>query len=208
MGAKAVSNKMLRKVAEAPGCEQEKPTDEELVKLILAGDERAFAELYERYHTRAYRLAYAMTGRHEAAEDLTQEIFLRAYGKLDRFSGQARFSTWFYRLAVNRCLNHHQREQVTVEEVLADDQKTTLSVGGLEQMEARILQQQISDRVHRAILSLKPTLRLTVILKEIEGLSYAEIAERMGCSEGTVASRLNQARKLLARKLEHLKGAF
>jgi len=208
MDAKTVSNRMWKKVAEAPGCEQVKSTDEELVTLILAGDEQAFAELYERYHSRAYRLAYAMTGRHEAAEDLMQEIFLRLYEKLSRFSWQARFSTWFYRLAVNRCLNYRQREQIEAEEMLADDRRTTQPIGGLNQMEARILQQQISDQVHRALLSLKPRLRLTVILKEIEGLNYAEIAERMGCPEGTVASRLNRARKLLARKLEHLKGAF
>lgn len=195
-------------MAEAAGCEHEKPTDEELVKLIVAGDERAFAELYERYHFRAYRLAYAMTGRYEAAEDLTQEIFLKVYEKLSRYRGQAKFSTWFYRLAVNRCLNYRQREQIEADEVLADDQEMPPFVGGLEPMEARVLQRQISDQVHRAILSLKPTLRLTIILKEIEGLSYAEIAERMGCSKGTVASRLNHARKLLARKLEHLKGAF
>ncbi len=188
----------------AAGCEHVKPTDEELVKLIRAGDERAFAELYGRYRLGIFRLAYAMTGSPETAEDVTQEVFLRVYEKLHRFHGQAKFSTWLYRLAVNCCLNHCRRERAG--ESLAQGHRVQGEEP--EPMEAKVLGAQIRDRVHRAILSLPPELRVTVILKEIEGLNYAEIARRMGCSEGTVASRLNRARKLLARKLEHLRGAF
>lgn len=188
----------------AASCEYVKPTDEELVRLIRAGDERAFAELYGRYHLGILRLAYAMTGSPEAAEDVAQEVFLRVYEKLHRFHGHARFSTWLYRLAINCCLNHCRQERRG--ERCAQEQKARCEEP--EPIEAKVLGGQIRDQVHRAILSLPPKLRVTVILKEIEGLNYAEIARRMGCSEGTVASRLNRARKLLARKLEHLKGTF
>lgn len=202
-----MSKEDVSQVVEAACRDQTAPSDEQLVRLVLAGDERAFAELFNRYQHRAYRLAYGMTGGHEVAQDLTQEIFMRAYEKLNHFGGQARFSTWFYRLAVNRCLNYRQRER-TKEEQMPDGEQTIPAVSnGLENVEAEILLRQMKDQVRRAILSLDERLRMTVLLKEIEGLSYAEIAERMGCSEGTVASRLSRARGLLARKLGHLKGA-
>lgn len=80
-------------------------TDEKLVSLVLTGEADVFAHVYERYYSRTYRLVYGMTGRHETAEDLTREIFIRAYQKLALFAGQSSFATWFYRLAFNHCLN-------------------------------------------------------------------------------------------------------
>ncbi|MCI0490974.1 MAG: sigma-70 family RNA polymerase sigma factor [Blastocatellia bacterium] len=195
-------------MVEAIGPAQERSTDEELVRLLIAGDRGAFREFYQCYHLRMYAMAYAMTGRQGAAEDLTQEIFLRVYQKLGSYRGESSFSTWFYRLAVNCCLNYRRRKQPEAEVSLADEHKIIEPLGGLERMEARVLQQEIGDQIDRAILSLKPDLRLTFIFKEIEGLSYSEIADRMGCPEGTVAWRLNKARELLARKLEHLKASL
>ncbi len=94
-------------------------TDEELVQLIVTGQPEVFAELYERYYSRVYRLAYGMTGRHDSAEDLAQEVFIRAYQKIGLFSGQSSYSTWFYRLALNHCLNHcrsaRRRKQAEVQ---------------------------------------------------------------------------------------------
>jgi len=168
-------------------------TDEELVELALAGQGDLFARIYQRYYSRAYRLAYAMTGRREAAEDLAQEMFIRAWRKIDQFRGEASFSTWFYRLAINCSLNYRKREK----RQSFDDSERIESIpqaGAARQVEAKILQRQIQTEVHRAVLSLKPKLRVIVVLKDIEGLSYAEIAERVNCSEGTIASRLNRAR--------------
>lgn len=179
-------------------------TDEELVRLVLAGQRDVFAELYLRYYSRAFRLAFAMTGNRESAEDLTQEIFIRAYRKLELFRGEAGFSTWFYRLAVNSSLNYRRRERnQTSEEVI--DIESLPAPTPARQMESKIYQKQIQSQVQRALLSLKPRWRVIVILKDIEGLSYEEIAERVNCSKGTIASRLNRARKLLAQKLGHLK---
>ena len=173
----------------------------------LAGRGELFARLYERYHARTYRLAYGMTGRHETAEDLTQEVFIRAYQRLGQFHGKATFSTWFYRLTVNCCLNYRRHEQrfdvseLCVAEGSNPHAETTRA-------ETQVFQQQIQGQLHKALLSLKPELRLVIILRDIEGLRYEEIAERMSCSAGTVGARLNRARKLLARKLEHLKGLY
>lgn len=197
-------------------------SDERLVELVIKGERELFGFLYERYYRRTQRLAYGMTGSREAAEDLTQEIFLRVYEKLGQYCGQASFSTWFYRVAVNHCLNRskqqrrQQRSDVTNNSnlrLISGSRQTQWAAQGqmaepveAGMVEANVLQNQIHAQVHQALLRLKPKMRLIVVLKDIEGLSYEEIAERTGCSKGTVASQLNRARKLLARKLEGLRG--
>jgi RNA polymerase sigma-70 factor (ECF subfamily) len=183
----------------------DRPTDEELARLVAAGQVEVFAQLYERYYARAYRLAWAMTGRREAAEELTQEIFLRAWQKAGQFRGESSFGTWFYRLASHCCINFRKRLPARTQEPL-DAIEHTPQTDPMRQIESDIRRREIHSEVQRALLSLKPKWRLVVILKDIEGLSYEEIAERLNCSTGTVASRLNRSRALLARKLEHLRG--
>ncbi len=188
--------------------QQARETDEELASLALAGKTEAFARLYERHYVSAYRLAYRMTGQREAAEDLTQDIFFRTHQKLNHFSGNARFSTWCYRLAVNCSLNYRRQERKESHLEAVDDVESLPVADHSRHFETDILQKQVQAQVQRALLSIKPKLRMTFILKDIEGLNYEQIAERMNCSAGTVASRLSHARVLLARKLEHLRGAF
>jgi RNA polymerase sigma-70 factor (ECF subfamily) len=185
----------------------EERTDEELVGCVLADGAEGFARLYERYYARTYRLAYGMTGRHEAAEDLTQEVFVRAYQRLGQFRGGSSFSTWFYRLTINCCLNYRRRERKFFEKEAGEAEESRLP-GESARAEADLFQSQVQSQLQKALLSLKPELRLIVILKDVEGLRYEEIAERMSCSPGTVGTRLNRARKLLARKLGHLKGVY
>ena len=180
-------------------------TDEELVEFVLAGQDEVFARLYERYHARTHRVAYVMTGTREEAENLTQEVFMLAYQKLRQFGGRSSFSTWFYRLTVNCCLSHRKREHKFLAARGNGFESSELPHFG-EDAEGEILRQQIQRHVHTALLSLKPKLRMIVVLKDVEELSYEQIAERMGCSTGTVGTWLNRARKLLARKLEGLKG--
>jgi RNA polymerase sigma-70 factor (ECF subfamily) len=183
---------------------EQRRTDEDLARLAAGGQVEVFAQIYERYYARTYRLAYGMTGARSAAEELTQEIFIRAYQRLHQFAGAARFSTWFYRLAVNCALNFRARRERNEPEREDDAQINLLPAN--ECVEGTMLQLQLQREVRRALLSLKPELRVVVILKDIEGLSYEEIAARTGCASGTIASRLNRARALLARKLAHLKG--
>ncbi len=179
-------------------------TDEELVEVTLAGHAEAFRVLYDRFYSRAYRLAYGMTGRHDLAEDLAQEIFMRAYQKLDKYERRSSFATWFYRLAVNHILNSRNREKKERHES-TETQNALPAADTGKPVETGVLRQQIQGHINRALLSLKPKMRIIVILKDIEGLNIAEIAERLNCSKGTVASRLFRARDLLAQKLEHLR---
>lgn len=186
-------------------------TDEELVRLVIAGQREVYVHLYERYRLRIYRLAWGMTGQREAAEDLTQEVFLRAYQMLGRFRGEASFGTWFYRLATNCCLNMREREQKQRAEGMeeADLIRTADSqrIFEVDTAEYEVWQQQLQGIVHKALLSLKPELRMVVILRSLEGLSYDEIAVRMNCSSGTVGTWLHRAHKLLAQKLAGLREA-
>jgi RNA polymerase sigma-70 factor (ECF subfamily) len=182
-------------------------TNEELVEQTLGDRPEAFRELYDRFYSRTYRLAYGMTGRHEPAEDLTQEIFLRAFQKLQQYDRRSSFATWFYRLAVNHSLNYRKREMKETHEG-TDDEAQLPASGAFNRVETTILGQQVQIQINRALISLKPKHRMVVILKDIEGLNIAEIAERMNCSQGTIASRLFRARNLLARKLEHLRNTL
>jgi RNA polymerase sigma-70 factor (ECF subfamily) len=168
-----------------PHNEKELP-DELIVARVCAGEDTLFAVLYQRYRAKTFALAYGMTGQREQADDLTQDIFLRVYQRLNTFQGHAKFSTWFYRISLNCCLNYCRHERSSTR--LTSTAETT------------------PPMLKMALLSLKPQLRMLLILKEIEGLSYDEIAERLECSTGTIASRLSRARQLLARKLESLKG--
>jgi RNA polymerase sigma-70 factor (ECF subfamily) len=122
------------------------------------------------------------------------------------FRGEASFGTWFYRLAVNCCLNCRRREKQSSEPITGLHEAAANTA--LEPMESAILRRQVQAEVHRALLSLKPKQRLLVVLRDIEGLSYEEIAERTNYSRGTIASRLNRARRLLARKLERLRNSL
>lgn len=180
--------------------------EDELVRLALTGDRAAFAQIYERFYARAFRLAYGMTGNCMAAEDLTQEIFMRAFQRLEHFGGQSSFATWFYRLAVNYSLSYRRKERVNKQDSHSD--KLEFLASHALQIESEVLQNQLKSEIHSALLELGEEMRMVIILKDIEGWNYEEIAERMNCSQGTVASRLNRARKQLAQKLRHLKGAY
>lgn len=182
------------------------PSDNELVALATSGDKAAFASIYDRYYSRAYRLAYSMTGQRGGAEDLTQEIFMRVYQRLDSFGGQSSFATWFYRLAVNHSLNYRRRARPDEQD--GNGERVDLIPSRAAHGEANVLQKQIQAEVHAALLELSAEMRVVVILKDLEGLNYEEISERLNCSQGTIASRLNRARKQLAKKLRHLKGAI
>ena len=187
--------------------------DEALVARILAGDAPLFERLYRRYHARTFALAYGMTGQRERADDLTQEIFLRAYQRLDSYHRRSRFATWFYRLATNHCLNYcrgerrHQGIEADVEQAWQQHHRPPANGSAAEErMAANLMRQQVQTQVRDALLTLPPKLRVLLVLREIEGLSYEEIAEQLDCSAGTVASGLSRARVLLAHKLEKLKG--
>ncbi|MBI3467209.1 MAG: sigma-70 family RNA polymerase sigma factor [Planctomycetes bacterium] len=156
----------------------------EIIRRCLAGEGVAQRELYDRYHRRVYRLAVRMVGRLDAA-DVTQEVFLQVFRGLDRFRAAAQFSTWLYRVAVNECLQHQRRSTHPLEPLT--DEPASTSAGPERQAEQ-------ADLLERALGRLEEQLRTVFLLREAEGMSYAQIAEVLGIPLGTVASQLSRAR--------------
>ena len=174
----------------------------QVIEACQQGDREAFRCLFEAYKDKVYSIAvYSSGGDRTAAEDVTQQVFLKLFTAIRQFRGDSEFTTWLYRLVVNACLDERRRRrrllpwEPTVPMNNPSDRKPQ------ERQYARL---EISEAVRKAIGELKPKFRLPILLKYIEGLSYEEIAEVMGCSKGTVASRLNRGHSQLAKRLAHL----
>jgi RNA polymerase sigma-70 factor (ECF subfamily) len=187
--------------AESPG-----PADAEVVQRARKGDHAAFRVLVERYQGRAYRLALRVLRDEDQAQDVVQDAFLKAYGALDRFQGRSGFYTWLYRIVMNLCLDRKRRDR-SDREVEWDDQQLPGGVvaGGAEPDAATPEQEagrsELRRLVGQAIQELPEDARRTIQLREIDGLSYQEIAEALGIPKGTVMSRLHYARKRLQEAL-------
>lgn len=156
----------------------------QIIQGCLAGDAVAQEQLYERYHRAVYRLAVRMVGRQDAP-DVAQEVFLRVFRGLHSFQGAAEFSTWLYRVAVNECLRHQRRNTHRLEPLSGDPMSGW--AGPEDQAEQ-------ADLLERALQGLEEQLRAVFLLRELEGLSYAQIAAVLGVPPGTVASQLSRAR--------------
>ena len=170
------------------------------------GDREAFRLLFETYKDRVYQIALYFFGGDEAqAADITQQVFLKLFTRIGQFQGESEFTTWLYRLTTNACVDESRRrrrflqfgEGVNVRE--PRDKPTH---------EDALARAEAADAVKRAVAALRPKLRVVMLLKYFEELSYEEIAAVVGCSKGTVASRLNRGHKILARKLGHLRPAL
>lgn len=178
--------------------------DEVLVSECRRGNQEAFAALVERYHGRIYSLAYRLLGNPEDASELTQETFCRAYVKLGEFRGDASFSTWLYRIANNLCLDQLRRRQrrpaVSLDAESGDGSLREVSAGAPGPAEVCTRRAMLA-RLEEVIATLPPDQRATLILRDVQGLSYEEIAQVLQCSLGTVKSRLSRARRSLRDKL-------
>jgi len=174
-----------------------------VISACQQGDREAFRLLFEAYKDRVFSIACYSLGNEAAADDVTQQIFVKLFTRIGQFRGDSEFTTWLYRLVINSCLDERrkQRRFLPVEEV-APMSKAVYR----KPPEARYERREIADTVKEAIGGLKPKMRVPIMLKYIEGCSYEEIAKVLGCSKGTVASRLNRAHKALAKKLSHLRG--
>jgi len=176
-------------------------SDEELVERTLAGRTAAFAELYERHREQVYLIAYRFVGNKADALDLCQEVFVKAYEALATFRGQAKFSTWLTRIASNTCLDHRRHAQVRragqfdTNSVKSDYRLPSHKKG--EQPAERAERAELRAAIDAAVAQLSPEHREAFVLHAVEGLTYEEIARRVGCPIGTVMSRLHYARKRL-----------
>lgn len=180
-------------------------TNADLLIACRSGDREAMRELYEQNQRRVFSVAMNyFGGRREMAEDITQKVFLKLLTKLD-FRGASEFTTWLYRVTINVCIDEARKTRRFVD--IAD-------IFGLAERRGPQVQQlmaenaETSETVQSEIAKLKPKFRTAVVLKYSEGLSYNEIADVLGCSIGTVSSRLNRAHKMLADRLGHLRNAL
>lgn len=175
-------------------------SENEIVEACRRGDRDAFRTLFETYKDKVYSIALRFCGDESQAMDIAQDTFLKLFSSLHSFRGDAAFSTWIYRLVVNCCLDHKRRSWRLTP--IADDLIAVLRAPG-DSLKS-VLHTEMRERVRSAVEKLSPDMRMAVVLRYTEGLSYEQIAEVLGCSAGTVASRLNRAHKALERKLSNV----
>jgi RNA polymerase sigma-70 factor (ECF subfamily) len=185
----------------------EREADLVLVERVQSGDREAFGLLVDKYQRRLLRLVMRMVRDPAEAEDVTQEAFIKAYRALPNFRGESAFYTWLYRIGVNTAKNWlvaNGRRMPTVSDI-TDDESEGIDDGGLlrddETPDRVLMSKQIGETVNAAMDALPEDLRTAIALREIEGLSYDEIARIMDCPIGTVRSRIFRAREAIAERL-------
>ena len=180
----------------------EKLIDGRVIEACQQGDRAAFQLLFEAYKDKVFSIAvYSIGGDRSIADDVTQQIFLKLFTAIRQFRGDSEFTTWLYRLVVNACLDERRRRRRLLPWGETVAMRNPSDKRPQEKQYARL---EVAEAVRGAIEELKPKFRLPILLKYIEGLSYEEIASVMGCSKGTVASRLNRGHSQLAKRLSHL----
>lgn len=176
--------------------------DASLIGQCQAGDRDAFRGLYDQYGDAVYSIAWHFSGDAAIAKDVTQQVFLKLFTAIGQYRGDSSFRTWLYRIVANACEDERRRRRrwmPFVEESLG-------ALGRVRQSQvASANRREVADEVTAAIAALSPKLRLPIVLRYVEELSYEEIAETLGLSMGTVASRLSRGHRALADRLGHLR---
>jgi RNA polymerase sigma-70 factor (ECF subfamily) len=176
-----------------------------LIERCLAGDQQAWDQIVRQHWRKVFNLAYKFVGRHDEAEDLTQDIFLKIFKALHTFDRRANFQTWLISISRNLCIDHYRSVRKERETMARDVDASTLMpasrerspYGELEQIDLRV-------RIRQALAELPPTLREAVVLRDLQEFSYQEIADKLHLPEGTVKSRINRGRLELARQMRRL----
>ena len=180
-------------------------SDEELVSRSIGGDADSFNQLVLRWERPIYALAYRVIGREEDARDVCQETFLRAFRALGGFRGQAKFSSWLYRIALNLCRDWVRRQRRTPVVPLPEDVdviELAASREPTEPIEDLVARRDLTRAVEKAMARLPEEQRTAIILKEYHGLTFQEIADLVGCPLSTVKTRLYQGLTVLRRELD------
>jgi RNA polymerase sigma factor (sigma-70 family) len=174
-------------------------TDQELMKLVQAGDFSPAGEIYDRYSARIYNFAYRFLKNPEAAEDATQEVFVKMMRYAKQFHGDAKLSTWLFSITANLCRDHLRKADNKVKE--SEETLITLP-SSMEELPDRQLEiRQNEQRVQKALDHLTAEQKEAILLSRYQGLSYAEIAQIAGCSEGAVKTRVFRAMETLKKVL-------
>ena len=185
-------------------------SDEALLNRMQAGDEAACEELVRRYQSRIYSLVYNMVGNREDAEDLVQDIFVRAFRNIGTFQGRSRFYTWLYRIAINLTINFLKRParrgKLSLDDVDLgiERDRTFVEMVSRRTPATDMRISELQERLNKALQKLSDKHRTVVVLHDIEGIPHQEIARMLRCSAGTVRSRLFYARRRLQEELKDL----
>jgi RNA polymerase sigma-70 factor, ECF subfamily len=181
-------------------------TIETLIQRCLSGDQSAWERIVQLHRRKVFNVAYKFVGRHEEAEDLTQDIFLKVFKSLNTFDRRANFQTWLISVSRNLCIDHYRsvrKERESIDRGVDTDTLAPVSPGAgpIEALEQR-------DRVQllrQALSALAPTLRMAVVMRDLQEYTYQEIADKLHLPEGTVKSRINRGRTELARQIALLR---
>lgn len=198
---------MTAEEAKENSAQAAREADLELLRAVLDGDTTAYRGLVEKYQGRVYAMVYGMLRNREDARDVTQEAFVKAYNNLDRFRLESSFYTWLYRIAMNLAIDltrkRKRRKQTSFDEAIAarDEDGDMLEAHTEDSPRKTLERKQLYARIMGALETLPDDQRQVVLLRELEGLSYKEIAEIIDIPEGTVMSRLFYARKKLQKIL-------
>lgn len=179
-----------------------------LVKRSQKGDTRAFEQLVTLYRDRVYALSYQLTGNHADAEDLAQNVFIKAYQALPKFRNEADLGTWLHRIAVNLSINEKRKRKpdVSLDSPVQtrDGEMPRLVASDSESPEEAYENKEFRDMVRAALRELSAEHRAVLVLREMQGYAYDEIAAMLDCSLGTVKSRINRARQALKKEITRL----
>jgi RNA polymerase sigma-70 factor (ECF subfamily) len=202
----------LEEVAAATGAEVRSAVEDQFLERLRAGDVTAFERLVDEHTGEVYALLYRLTSDPEEAHDLTQETFLRAFQSISRFRGDANLKTWIYRIAVNQARNRwrwwrRRKRDVTVSLDATDERHeqpltATLRNEDAVDPEQETLAKEREGQLRKALLGLRESYREAVILRDVQGFSYEEVADTLQISLGTVKSRISRGRLELRRMLE------
>ena len=186
------------------------------IERLIGRDERAFNQLVEVYEQRVFRLVHRMLGRRDEAEDMAQEVFVQVFKAIGQFRGDSKLSTWIYRIAVNLCKNRikylsrrhdgAQDELETVAERAPLSEAKGLTSGAIARPDQVLEGYQAEQIVQRCMAEIEAEFREVLVLRDVEDLSYEEIADITGLADGTVKSRIHRARNLLKQKVEQALG--
>ena len=174
--------------------------DAQTLEACRRGDRGAFRLVFDAYRDRVYSLALHFSGNESAAKDIAQQVFLTLFTHINQFRGKAQFATWLFRVVINACIDEHRRQRRYLPEEVAPE-----PAAGSNQEET-CANREVAAYVQSATARLAPKLRAALLLRHLEELSYDEIAAVLGCSPGTVASRLNRAHRALGYELGQILG--
>lgn len=202
-------NEHASSASKADDVDQRRQEDAELVKRLQAGDQAAFRKLFERYQRRAYAVAFGVVKNQHDALDVVQEAFIKVHKHIGTFQGTSSFYTWLYRIVMNLAIDHVRRRRKITEfddtikkdDVVVGDGSMVPRVVN-ENPSKNVVRQELSVKLEAALDTLPPYHRAVILLREVEGLSYEEMAKILKVPKGTIMSRLFHARRKMQEQLE------